>query len=268
MIVFPNAKINIGLFVLNKRPDGFHNLESIFYPINWVDILEIVPSKTFQFTTSGLNIDGEITNNLVVKAYRLIKENHDIPACHIHLHKQIPMGAGLGGGSADAAFTLTLLNRLFGLNIERTLLLKYADQLGSDCPFFIENTPKFVKGKGEVLEDVGLNLKGYYIKLIYPNIHISTKQAFNGLNINSTNRPCLKNSTVSDLLTSPTKITNDFESTVFHQFPELKKIKQQLLNEGAFYASMTGTGSTLYGLFKNEPHINEHKNGIVKVIAL
>jgi 4-diphosphocytidyl-2-C-methyl-D-erythritol kinase len=266
MIVFPNAKINIGLKVLNKRPDGFHNLESIFYPIPWYDILEINQSDKFNFKTSGLIIDGETSQNLVVKAYKLIKNNYNIPHCNIHLHKQIPMGAGLGGGSADATFTLTLLNNLFNLKISKTELISLSDSLGSDCPFFIENQPKFVTGKGEIMTDIDFNLKGYYIKLINPNIHISTKSAFNGLNVNVQNKCNLKELTPQELFSNITCVRNNFETTVFNLHPELKQIKNQLLKEGALYASMTGTGSTIYGIFKNCPQVSFNQKKVVEKI--
>jgi len=253
MIVYPNAKINIGLKILSKRPDGFHNLESIFYPIPWYDILEINPSNHFEFKTFGLKIGGDHHHNLVVKAYQLIKNKYHIPDCKIHLHKQIPMGAGLGGGSSDGAFTLTLLNDLFCLNMSITELILLADTLGSDCPFFIENKPKFVTGKGEVMTDIDLSLKGFYIKLVNPNIHISTKQAFEGLDLSKTNHCDFYGIDTKALFNKQTCVTNDFEHTVFSTYPKLKKIKNTIINEGALYASMTGTGSTIYGIFKNKP---------------
>jgi len=250
MIVFPNAKINIGLNITSKRQDGFHNLESIFYPINWVDILEINKSDTFEFTSSGLTIDTNSNNNLVVKAYCLIVDKYKISPCKIHLHKQIPMGAGLGGGSADASFTLTALNSLFNLNISVKELEILADSLGSDCPFFIENTPKLVTGKGDNMTIIDFDLTGYYIKLVNPNIHISTKEAFNGI------KPKPSNTDYSKLVVSQLDnnvIHNDFETTVFPHHPILKELKEKLKTEDTFYTSMTGTGSTIYGLYENEP---------------
>jgi len=250
MIIFPNAKINIGLNITSKRKDGYHNLESIFYPINWVDILEINKSDRFEFTSSGLHIDSNPDNNLVVKAYRLMVDKFKITPCQIHLHKQIPMGAGLGGGSADASFTLTAINQLFNLNISVFELEKLADELGSDCPFFINNTPKLVNGKGNLISKINLDLSDYYIKLVNPNIHVSTKEAFNGITPKPSNTDYI-NFSVNDLTNS--KITNDFESTVFSIHPILKDIKNTLETEGSFFTSMTGTGSTIFGLFKNKP---------------
>ena len=252
MIVFPNAKINIGLKVVGKRVDGFHDLESIFYPINWCDVLEINPDKKFQFYSTGLKINGSLESNLVVKAFKIIQKNYDIPNVNIHLHKQIPMGAGLGGGSSDGSFTLTALNQLFNLNIPILDLEKMADSLGSDCPFFIENTPKFVSGKGNKMMPSNLDLSGFYIKLINPNIHISTANAFKGIRFNSTTNE-LNHLNLSDFIANPLIITNDFEETIFIAYPKLNGIKNKLLKEGAFYASMTGTGSTIYGLFKEKP---------------
>lgn len=254
MIVFPNAKINIGLKIVGKRQDGFHNLESIFYPIKWFDILEINPSKTFQFHSSGLKINGDLDSNLVVKAFKLIQNKYDIPNVNIHLHKQIPMGAGLGGGSADGSFTLTALNTLFDLKISILDLELMADTLGSDCPFFIENKPKFVSEKGNKMTPINLDLNGFYIKLVNPNIHINTADAFIGINNVNQSDFDLKHINLNSFLTHHTQPKNDFEQTVFLKHPQLNEIKQTLINEGALYASMTGTGSTIYGFFKDEPY--------------
>ncbi|MGV6861405.1 MAG: 4-(cytidine 5'-diphospho)-2-C-methyl-D-erythritol kinase [Putridiphycobacter sp.] len=253
MVVYPNAKINIGLRVVEKRPDGFHNLESVFYPIPWYDIIEIVPADDFKFKSSGLPINGDTENNLVVKAFRLLQNEHHISNCHIHLHKQIPMGAGLGGGSADASFTLVALNEIFKLNLAPQTLIRYADQLGSDCPFFIENKPKYVTGKGEQMTSIDFNLSGYYIKLVNPGIHVSTKMAFEGLKLNSNAVSNLQNLTLSDLSAQTSDVKNDFEQTIFKLHPEIEKIKQKMLKEGALYAAMTGTGSTVYGIYTAQP---------------
>ena len=275
MVVFPNAKINIGLNVLNKREDGFHNLESVFYPIPWYDILEINKSDTvepegYQFKTSGIAIDGDLTNNLVVKAFKLIKNQYHIPDCKIHLHKQIPMGAGLGGGSADAAFTLTLLNHLFNLKIPLKTLIELADTLGSDCPFFIKNTPQFVSGKGEIMTDIDFDLSGYFIKLINPKIHISTNIAFQNLDLHQHQQSFnLKKLTPQLLFDKNQKVVNDFEKGIFNLHPKLSKIKQQVIKEGALYASMTGTGSTIYGIYQHQPKLTfNHKNFTEKVFKL
>ncbi len=264
MIVFPNAKINIGLNITSKRKDGFHNLESIFYPIHWVDILEINKSDTFKFTCSGLPIDINYQNNLVVKAYQLMVDTFNITPCNFHLHKQIPMGAGLGGGSADASFTLTAINTLFNLNITTQELESLADKLGSDCPFFIENTSKFVSKKGNKMSKIDIDLSPYYIKLVNPNIHVSTKEAFDGIQPKPSTTDYL-NFSIVDLEKST--IINDFESTVFPIHPILQELKHKLKSEGAFYTSMTGTGSTIYGLFKNKPELTfeEYTEKVIKL---
>ena len=181
MITFPNAKINIGLFVTEKRQDGFHNLESIFYPIQWNDVLEAIPSDAFEFNTSGLAIDGDSDSNLCVKAYQLLKNDFDIPPIKAHLHKVIPMGAGLGGGSSDGAFMLKLINDLFELNLSTKQLQNYARQLGSDCAFFIENKPVFAFNKGDEFKEVDLDLKDNKLLCIYPNAHVTTAEAYGGI---------------------------------------------------------------------------------------
>lgn len=252
MVVFPNIKINLGLFVTDKRADGFHNLESIFYPIPWLDVLEINLSNDFDFTASGIQINGNTDSNLVVKAFQLLKNKYSIPNCHIHLHKQIPMGAGLGGGSADAAFTLNALNQLFDLNIPMLTLEKMADSLGSDCAFFIKNQPAFVSGKGENVQVLPSFLSGYYIKLVNPGIHVDTKMAFSGIKPSVAPIDLSQIKTAEDFFKSQ-NITNDFEQTVFKTHPEIKSIKTKLLKENALYASMSGTGSTVYGIFKDQP---------------
>lgn len=252
MITFPPAKINLGLLVKDKREDGFRNLESFFYSIELKDILEVQPNTVFKFTSSGLDIPGDESNNLVCQAFRLLKEEFAIPDVHFHLHKIIPMGAGLGGGSSDGAFALMMLNDLFELNLSEKQLLTLAGKLGSDCPYFIKKSPCYVTGRGEILKPIQLNLNGYFIKVINPGIHISTKEAFEGM---------LSNSSIlleEDIINTPIEqwkdfLVNDFEKTVFLKHPELKNIKAELYQEGAIYASMTGTGSTIYGIFKEKP---------------
>src|SRR5688572_14534594 len=178
MIAFPNAKLNIGLNVTERRPDSFHNLESVFYPVQWCDALEILPAKETKFTSSGIEIPGTIESNLCLKAYQLLKTDFELPPVKIHLHKNIPIGAGLGGGSSDAAFTLKLLNQLFELNIAEDKLEDYARKLGSDCAFFIRNKPVFAHEKGDVFEPIKLDLTGYNCVVVYPNLHITTAEAY------------------------------------------------------------------------------------------
>ncbi len=251
MVCFPNCKINLGLHILNKREDGFHNLETIFYPVAVKDALEIIPSTApaITFTQTGLAVAGLEADNICVKAYQLIKKDFaQLPGVHMHLHKAIPMGAGLGGGSADAAFTLQLLNTQFNLNLSTQQLLHYAAQLGSDCPFFIVNKPCFATGRGEVLEELPLDLSAYKIALINPGIHVNTGLAFGQLH------PAMPQKSITQIITQPIQtwkqeLKNDFETPAFAAYPIIKKIKEDLYSLGALYAAMSGSGSTVFGIF-------------------
>ena len=247
MIVYPNAKINLGLNILKKRKDNYHDISSVFYPLqDCVDILEIVKSEKFEFTKSGIIIpDGE---NICEKAWKLLHNDFGVGNVNIHLHKQIAIGAGLGGGSADASFTLMALNKLFDLKITNKELEKYALQLGADCPFFIENIPKLVEGIGEKMSPINLDLSEFKIRLINPEIHISTKESYSGV---VSQIPELS---VDEIIQLPikewkNKLKNDFEVSIFEKHPKLKELKENLYNEGALYASMSGSGSVLYGVF-------------------
>jgi 4-diphosphocytidyl-2-C-methyl-D-erythritol kinase len=248
MILYPNAKINLGLNIESKRSDGYHNISSVFYPIyDCFDILEIVSSNSFLFTSSGIPIPGP--NNLCIKAYDLLKLKFNIPAVHIHLHKKIPIGAGLGGGSSDGAFVLKGLNDLFKLNISNKTLKDLALELGADCPFFIENEPKYITGIGDLMENIKLDLSMYEIRLVDSKIHINTKNAYSNI------VPKSQKLKLSELIRRPIRfwkdlITNDFEQIVFKNHPKLSKVKENLYAKGAVFSSMTGTGSTIYGLFK------------------
>ena len=262
MIVFPNSKINLGLRITSKRKDGYHNLETIFFPVPVNDALEIIEyndpvrSAHIPFTTSGLKVEGEISNNLCMKAYRLLKKDFPaMPHVRMHLHKAVPTGAGLGGGSSDAAFALKLLNEKFrlGLNIEQ--LISYSIELGSDCPFFMINKPCFATGRGEILEQVGLDLSSYKLLIVYPGIHINTGRAF--LHI----RPAKPKRSVKEVINDPIanwkdELSNDFEIPAFKEYPFIREIKAQLYDAGAAYASMTGSGSTLYGIFDKQKEIS------------
>ena len=246
MIVYPNAKINLGLNVLCKREDGYHDISSVFYPVKeCVDILEIIKSERFEFTKSGIEIpDGE---NLCEKAWKLLHTDFGIGNVTIHLHKQIAIGAGLGGGSADASFTLKALNELFELKLTNKELEKYALQLGADCPFFIDNKPKLVEGIGDKMTSVDLDLSEYEIRLLNPKIHISTKEAYTDV------VPRIPKKSISDIIELPInewkdKLRNDFENSVFLKYPKLKSIKEILYNEGSLYGSMTGSGSFFYSI--------------------
>jgi 4-diphosphocytidyl-2-C-methyl-D-erythritol kinase len=250
MITFPNAKINIGLNIIEKRQDGFHNIESVFYPImDLFDVLEIIKSNELKFTSSGITIPGNEADNLCLKAYHLIKADFDVKLVHIHLHKVIPIGAGLGGGSADAAFTLKLLNQLFELNITDDELINYARKLGSDCAFFIKNKPVYAYGKGDEFEEIDVDLSKYEIKIEYPNIHIGTSEAYAGVN------PKPSNKNIKELIKLPIKdwknnIKNDFEYSIFPNHPQIKALKEKFYSDGAVYASMTGSGSAVFGVFE------------------
>jgi 4-diphosphocytidyl-2-C-methyl-D-erythritol kinase len=254
MICFPSCKINLGLRITQKRADGFHALETVFYPITLRDALEIIiepetSAAPITFTSSGLAINGDPSDNLCYKAYFLLKKDYpSIPNVKMHLHKTIPMGAGLGGGSSDGAFTLVALNQLFNLQIPEQALLDYALQLGSDCPFFIINTPAFATGRGEILKPINLNLDGYSIVIVNPGIAISTKLAFSLIT------PKVPDNNLLAVIQQPIttwkhELINDFEEPIFNSFPELANIKETLYQKGAIYASMTGTGSTVYGIF-------------------
>jgi 4-diphosphocytidyl-2-C-methyl-D-erythritol kinase len=254
MVVFPNSKINLGLHILDKREDGFHNLETIFFPVGLNDALEIIPSHNtatdIEFTSSGLVVDGNTDDNICVKAYHLLKKDFpDLPAIKMHLHKAIPMGAGLGGGSADAAFALQLLNKKFNLNLSTPKLLNYAVQLGSDCPFFIINRPCFATSRGEILEPIELDLAGYQIVLVNPGIHVNTGWAFAQLT------PAVPGKSVATIIEQPIatwkeELKNDFERPVLEKYPEIKNIKAHLYETGAVYAAMSGSGSTVFGIFE------------------
>ncbi len=254
MIVFPNCKINLGLHILRKRADGYHDLETVFYPVHFTDILEMIPDRstadqTVTYSQSGLDIQGNPLDNLCVKAYQLLKKDFPaLPPAKMHLHKVIPTGAGLGGGSADAAFTLRLLNDYFKLGLTDEQLLQYALVLGSDCPFFMLNKPAYATGRGELLEPVTTDLTGYTLVIVNPGIHVPTAKAFAGI------RPTEPEKSLKEIIAQPISswvndLVNDFEKPIFYQYPEIGAIKEELYRAGAVYASMSGSGSTVYGLF-------------------
>lgn len=252
MIGFPNAKINIGLNITEKRPDGFHNLETVFYPVGWSDALEFVSSEETSFSHSGILISGEAEANLVMKAYRLLQKDFSLPPLKVHLHKEIPFGAGLGGGSSDGAFMLSMLNKEFKLQLSSAGLEHYAAQLGSDCPFFIRNTPVFASGRGEVMEPAELVLNNWFILLVKPPVAVPTAKAFQWI------VPAVPKYSLKTLIRQPVSewkntIVNQFELSVFQFFPEIEKVKHQLYEMGAAYASMSGSGSCVFGLFQELP---------------
>jgi len=259
MICFPNAKINIGLFITEKRADGFHNLESIFVPIALSDILEFVETidnELYTFVNTGLAIDGDTDNNLVIKAYKLLQATYKLPPLAIHLHKIIPFGAGLGGGSADAAFMLSALNEHFTLNLSKSELKNFAQKIGSDCSFFIENKSCLATGRGEILKPIDLQLSNYKIILVQPNVHVSTKEAYSKV-IPEKREISLENEIIKPISEWKYLITNDFEKSIFEIYPEIQEIKNEFYKNGALYSSMSGSGSSVFGIFDNEFNSNE-----------
>ncbi|MBL7935365.1 MAG: 4-(cytidine 5'-diphospho)-2-C-methyl-D-erythritol kinase [Bacteroidia bacterium] len=270
MICFPNAKINLGLNITEKRSDGFHNIETIFYPVGWNDALEVIPvtnhvtssevekqittKQDFNLHLSGLSISGNLEDNLLYKAYQIIKQTKTVPAIDVYLHKALPMGAGLGGGSADAAFFINLVNELFQLNFTETERIDIARQLGSDCAFFIKNTPVYATQKGDVFSDIKLDLSHLYIAIIYPNVHSNTKEAY------SLVKPTQPTKSLLEVIQQPiatwkTDLINDFETSIFNLYPVVEKTKHDLYEAGAVYACMSGSGSAVFGLFEKEPDI-------------
>lgn len=267
MICFPNAKINLGLNIISKRPDGYHNLETVFYPIGLKDALEIVPSDThagadlqsvstggYRFFQTGIKIQGNADDNLVVKALKLISEEKEIPPIDIHLLKKIPFGAGLGGGSSDAAFMLKLLNDTFHLGYTVSELEQKAARIGADCAFFIKKKPAFATGIGNELEEIELDLSNYFFVLVKPDIFVPTKDAYTMI---SPKQPEISLNEIAKKPISEWKelMKNDFEPSVFKKYPEICKIKEQLYDFGAIYASMSGSGSSVYAFFEKETDV-------------
>jgi 4-diphosphocytidyl-2-C-methyl-D-erythritol kinase len=258
MVVFPNAKINLGLHVVKKREDGFHDIETVFYPLNLLEVLELLPSDTQKstFSSSGINIPSNEEGNLVLQAYNLLAKDFALPSFQFRLHKLIPIGAGLGGGSADASFTIKAINTECELGLNEDEMEKYATKLGSDCPFFIRNHVTCATGKGDVFHDVKCSLKGKYLLLINPKIHVSTALAYSGV------IPEQRNISIPQILSQPidqwkNSLGNDFEKSVFETYPELAELKDKIYAKGALYASMSGSGSTMYGIFDEKPNTDE-----------
>lgn len=251
MILFPNAKINIGLNILSKREDGYHNLETIFYPIAWKDSLEIIKSNDQQFSSSGISIPGD--GNLCQQAYDLLDRDFGLESVHIHLHKNIPIGAGLGGGSSDAAFTLMGLNEMFDLKLSSIQLKEYALKLGADCPFFIDNKACLAKGIGEELTDVVLNISNVFLIVATPDVHVSTAMAYSGV------VPQIPEVSLQKLISEPMtnwSMKNDFEEGIFRLEPKIKALKDKMLDHGAIYCSMSGSGSSVFAFFDKKPMLH------------
>ncbi|MGZ3866209.1 MAG: 4-(cytidine 5'-diphospho)-2-C-methyl-D-erythritol kinase [Bacteroidia bacterium] len=263
MICFPNAKINLGLNITEKRADGFHNIETLFYPVQWRDSLECIENKSYKkgddkmkLTLSGIGLGGNVQNNLVAKAYKLLDEKYELAPVKAHLHKAIPMGAGLGGGSADGAFFIKLLNEKFELKIPVKEQINFARQLGSDCAFFIENKPVFASEKGDVFAKAEVDLSKYFIVLVYPAVHSNTAEAYKGI-VPAKPEEALTKVITGGIKTWKNKLVNDFEKNLFLRFPVLEKIKSDFYNAGAAYAAMSGSGSAMFGIFPKEIDVKQ-----------
>lgn len=254
MIVFPNCKINLGLNITEKRADGYHNLETVFYPVPLKDALEIhkqtnATDKKYRLHLNGLPIEGDPDSNLIVKAYNLLDKDFNLPPVDIYFYKHIPTGAGLGGGSADAAFTLKLLNQKFELQLPEAKLEEYAAKLGADCAFFINNKPVFAEGIGNIFSPISLSLQNYGILIVKPDVFVSTRDAFAKI------KPRKPECSLKEIVQRPVSewkelMINDFEQSVFPQFPVIEDIKNEIYHSGAIYASMSGSGSSVFGLFE------------------
>src|SRR5690606_30372404 len=247
MVTFPNAKINIGLQVLRKRPDNYHDIETVFYPLPVYDVLEIIEATEFKLHVSGIPISGS-AENLCAKVFQVLQFDYGLPPVHIYLHKNIPIGAGLGGGSSDAAFLIKLISEYFNLNLSLKRMEDYARRIGADCAFFIANQPVLASGIGDQFSSITLDLSSYHIVVSKPPVHISTAEAFADVRLNESGRD-LKTHINQPLCTWRESIVNDFEYSIFERYPLIRQIKEQLYQSGAVYASMSGSGSAVYGIF-------------------
>ena len=263
MVSFPPCKINLGLNITRKRDDGYHEIVTCFHPVPWTDVLEIVPADSFTFTSSGIPVPGSEEANLCVRAYELLKQQHILPPVAMYLLKIIPTGAGLGGGSSDGAYTLRMLNDLFGLGLPREELQALAATLGSDCAFFISDEPMIGRGRGDLLSEVSLNLRDKYLVIVKPELPISTARAYAHV------KPSVP---ATDLQAIVEKypvaewrevLKNDFEQPLFERYPELKDIRERLYGHGAVYAAMSGSGSAVFGLFENEVSVGDDFEGMI-----
>jgi 4-diphosphocytidyl-2-C-methyl-D-erythritol kinase len=262
MLNFPNAKLNLGLRILNKRPDGFHNIESIFYPVNYCDALEIIPSESFSFESNNDKFSQEAWDNLCVKAYELLRVDFELPTVKFYLHKNIPIGAGLGGGSSDASFMLKMLNEIFNLKLTDDKLESYAAQLGSDCVFFIKNKPALVTGRGEQLQPIEIDLSRYSVIIATPALSVDTTLAYKLWDELMGTVQSIHELPLKEIIKLPVEewkehLKNDFENVIFNEYPLLKTIKEKLYEEGAYYASLSGSGSSLFALFERDENIKD-----------
>ncbi|GGM73625.1 4-diphosphocytidyl-2-C-methyl-D-erythritol kinase [Dyadobacter beijingensis] len=257
MLLFPNAKINIGLNIVEKRPDGFHNIESCFYPVGWSDALEVTLAETFSFHADGISIPGNASDNLCIRAYEMLAKDYHLSPVKIHLLKTVPIGAGLGGGSADAAFTIKALNQLFDLGISVDEQEQYARRIGSDCAFFIRNKPVYCFEKGDQFDTIDISISGKWIVLVNPGIHISTVEAYSGV-VAKRSAEDLRTILSQPISEWKGHVKNDFEATLFAKYPLLAETKEKLYSLGAEYAAMSGSGSTLFGIFEGELNAKPH----------
>ena len=257
MVVFPNCKINLGLHVLRKRTDGYHDIETVMYPVGLNDALEFIPSEKDSLTVTGITFEQKnMADNLVYKALAIVRKYKEIPPLNSHLHKAIPSGAGLGGGSSNASFMLTALNKEFNLGFSTEDLKKFALEIGSDCPFFISNIPSLSQGRGEILTALDVDISNYYIMIVSPQIHISAAEAYSLIKPNDSRD--LLSQIIEKPITEWSKLlVNDFEEPIFKKHPILKDIKSQLYEKGALYSSMSGSGSAIYGIFETKPNISD-----------
>lgn len=275
MITFPIAKVNLGLNVVERRPDGYHNLETVFYPVPLTDALEVMPMDDAfpsptdcDIKTTGIAVEGDEQRNLVVRAYRMLAESHRLPRLHVHLHKAIPTQAGMGGGSSDGAYMIRLLNEMCRLGLSHDEMVRTAARLGADCPFFISGKPAYAEGIGERLMPISLSLKGLWMVIVRPNIAVSTGEAFSRIKPKRPQKNCL------DIVRQPLEtwrdeLRNDFEESVFALHPEIGEIKQRLYALGAVYAAMSGSGSSVFGLFRDNINTgSEFADMFVKTLRL
>lgn len=262
MIVYPNCKINLGLNVVARRSDGYHNLETVFYPIPLCDELSIEEAETDSLSIAGLQLEGNINDNLVMKALYLLREKcYSIPKIKIELKKNIPSGAGLGGGSSDAAFMMKALNERFQLGMSEGMMEKHVSTLGADCAFFIQNKPVYAEGIGNEFHPIALNLQGWHLVLVKPDDFVSTKEAYSLIT------PCKPTYNVTEIVQQPVEtwkelLTNDFEKSVFPNHTNILKVKKKLYEMGATYSCMSGSGSSVFGLFKSPVALPEEFQGM------
>ncbi len=266
-INFPNAKINIGLDIIRKREDGYHDIRTIFYPIGITDAMEIMPSEKFIFKNTGIKIDCEVEKNLCYKAYMLLKEGFDLPPVKFVLHKHIPFGSGLGAGSSDAAFTIKMLNDMFSIGLSDEQMIAYASKIGADCAFFIKNRPTLAEGTGTIFSNINIDLTGKFLALALPNVSVNTAKAYGKCH------PAEAEFKLEDSIKQPIEnwkyfIKNDFEKTVFSEFPVLAEIKQYLYDSGAVFAQMSGSGSAMFGIFNSKPQKLKFSNSKIEIIEL